>query len=109
LQELRMTRVLLGALVVAMLGLASVVSYHAITTPEVPLDTASDAASPSCQKETTACPFCPTEAESAGDACPACAALKAKSACCAGETAAKKVACCEEGANTKAAVGAKKE
>jgi hypothetical protein len=107
---MRMTRILLGALVVAMLGLASVVSYHAITTPDVPLDTASDAvASPSCQKQTTACPFCPVEAESAGDACPACAELKAKSACCAGETAAKKTACCEEGADAKAAGGAKKE
>jgi hypothetical protein len=91
-----MTRVLLGGLVVSLLTLSGLVTYHSFTWSDHPaLDQPTEAA-----VSADATP-------AADDLCPACGEVKAQSACCAGEAAAKSSACCEDAA-AKPQAGAKK-
>jgi hypothetical protein len=113
-----MTRVLLGALVVAMLTLTGLVTYHTVTSPDVPVPTAV------AGDDSAGCPLHSAAACTAETAatCPACGGdAKVRSACCADEAAAKPNAdgpaktataasekpCCEDG--PKADAGAKKD
>jgi hypothetical protein len=87
-----MTRLLLGALLVAMLGLTGLVAYNHSECPlhNAPQATAADSdVSPGCQQESP-CPFLPTDVEPVS--------AEKKAGCCAGEAAAKKTACCLDGA-----------
>ncbi len=85
-----MTRILLGALVAAMLALTGLIAYNTVTVvpPDHPPTAATVTATddgPSCRDKEAAC-------DDGG--CPFCAAEKAKAACCSGDAAVKPGAAC---------------
>ncbi|HEY1375214.1 MAG TPA: hypothetical protein VGF55_00380 [Gemmataceae bacterium] len=97
-----MTRILLGALVAAMLALTGLVAYNSLNTPPdhppttAVTVTATDDSPSCCDKNAT---------EEAG--CPFCAAEKAKGGCCGGDAAVKPGVCPADKGESK--VEAKKE
>jgi hypothetical protein len=103
-----MTRVLLGALVVSLLTLTGLVTYHSFTWSDNPAVTgpAPTEGVNSCRGHKPVYPVLSADgATAAGASC--CDEAAPKSACCGSESAAKKSACCEDAAP--AAVGVKKE